>query len=343
MAAAAALLAAALAAAACTRESVAPMPTAISAEAAPLPDEITSVAVSERPWTFGTIPGRILETAHFRIHTTLDRSWVDETMPLFLERALAQYTTAIAHLPPPRSVLETYLFARRGEWEQKTRQMLSADADRYLQLGRGGFTTRGISVLYYIGPRGRRDTLAIAAHEGWHQYSQGTFRHPLPVWLEEGIATYMEGFVSHPDGLPKFRPWANLERYQALRDAVRRERVIPLERLVGLRPDSLLDGDGSGESLLRYYAQVWALVHFLVEGEDGRHRPALQQVLLDAVGGRGNRGNKLAGTGRDGRAVLASYFGADVALMGRQYLEFVGQVVRTGGREQIVRGDRPFE
>ena len=36
----------------------------------------------------------------------------------------------------------------------------------------------------------------------------------------------------------------------------------------------------SKSTLLTYYAQVWALARFLKDGEDGRYRPALENVLL---------------------------------------------------------------
>ena len=52
----------------------------------------------------------------------------------------------------------------------KTREILPQQASSFRNLGRGGFTTRGIAVLFYIDywrSREHHDTLAIAAHEGW--------------------------------------------------------------------------------------------------------------------------------------------------------------------------------
>jgi hypothetical protein len=68
---------------------------------------------------------------------------------------------------------------------------MGSDAEVYLKIQRGGFAASGRAILYDIGPR---DTFAIAAHEGWHQYTQKSFRAPLTVSFEEGLATYMEGF-----------------------------------------------------------------------------------------------------------------------------------------------------
>src|SRR5690606_28941593 len=141
------------------------------------------------------------------------------------------------------------------------------------------------SVLYYIDRYSfPYDTLAIAAHEGWHQYTQQTFKHQLPVWLEEGIATYMEGFRRNDDGVLVFTPAANRERQETLRRAVRRGHLIPLNDLLTRTPQSFLGS--SKETLLVYYAQVWALTNFLAEGENGRYRAALAEVLTDAAEGR---------------------------------------------------------
>jgi len=300
-------------------------------------DGISEVPVERRPWSFAGYDGQIVVTPHYNVYTTVSRRSVLERLPLFLERGLVHYTTALGRLPVPPSRMETYLFDSRNEWEAKTRQMLPDQAGTFLTLGRGGFTTRGTSVLYYIG---RRDTLAIAAHEGWHQYSQQTLGNQIPLWLEEGIATYMEGYLSYPDGVPRFRPWANLERYHTLRRAVRADRLIPLSELLRRTPQSFLAD--SKTRLLVYYAQVWALVHFLAEGEDGRYGEALRQVLIDAAQGKlaGRAGT--AGDRRLGSGVLTTYFDSDVETFEYQYLQFVRRIVRTGGRNRVVQGHSPL-
>jgi len=298
-------------------------------------DAIVDVPVRQRPWHFTIYEGIELQTPHYRIYTTLTSDPVLDTLPLFMERALARYTTSIARLPAPGSRLETFLFETRGQWEAKTRLLLPEQASIFLALGRGGVTTRGTSLLYFIG---RADTLAIAAHEGWHQYSQRTFRSPLPMWMEEGIATWMEGYVTYPDGVPKFRPWANRQRYHTLREAADAGRLIPLDELLRRTPQSFLEG---GEShLLVYYAQVWALTHFLIEGEQQRYRKALQLALMDAAQGR----LKHAGRGDDrGAEILSAYIDDDLADFERRYQTFVMAISQVGGASRIVQGRSPLE
>jgi hypothetical protein len=301
------------------------------------PDDIETVTWTSEPWRFGADVGLVIETPHHRLYTTVEDHYLIERLPLFLERSLAHYVSNLAQLPVPEGALETYLFSERSQWEAKTRQMLPAQAREFLALGRGGYTTRGVSVLYDIG---RRDTLAIAAHEGWHQYTQRVVKSPLPIWLEEGIATYMEGYLSWPDGVARFRPWANPERYRALRDAVRRGRLIPLSELADQRPEAFLR-DGKSR-LLVYYAQVWALVHFLVEGEGGRYREGLEQVLLEAAAGGSARYRQATGD-RLGTGLVAEYFDPDVAQFERRYLAFVERITRRGAHDRIRRGQSPLD
>ncbi len=308
-------------------------------EAAPVAEESTSrvpgaalassVNATRRPWRFEGEPGFLLKTPHYRIYTTVPDTMLDR-VGRFYEQALVHYMSALTSLPEPTSPLETYLFNDRHQWRAKTRQMLPEQAKTFLTLGRGGLTTRGVSVLYDIGPRGTfRDTFAIAAHEGWHQYTQRVFKQHLPIWLEEGIATYMEGYRESSESL-RFHPRDNPERRRTLRKAVHRDRLIPLDELLSRSPQSFLN-EGK-EELLTYYAQVWALTHFLIEGEGGRYRGRLTKLLLDACRGRLELPAPSASdTGTGAAACIREYFKREPEAFRREYQRFIDQLTRRGG------------
>ncbi len=308
--------------------------------------------VQRTAWRFAGADGQIITTAHYQLYITLNDPQVIDGLLVFAEQGLTHYTSTLADLPMPTGRLETYLFQDRKQWEAKTRQLLSTQAPTFLNLGRGGFTTRGRSVLYYIDRHGRTtDTFAIVAHESWHQYAQSTLLHQLPIWLEEGIATYMEGYITEPDGRIKFRPWANRERYRTLRHAVRADKLIGLDEVITRSPQSFLEV--SKDRLLIYYAQVWALVHFLHEGRSGQYRAALTQLLADAAHGRdaprsSNIRQSAQGDQRHVpmRARMASilmrqYFSADLDTIQTQYTEFVRKLVDAGGYDRILEGRSP--
>lgn len=307
--------------------------------------QMPELTVTRSPWEFSEANGVLITTPNYRLYTTVDSTTFLERLPVFYERALEHYTTAIATLPKPDRRLETFLFMTRRQWQIKTQEMLPDQAQMFSNLGRGGFTTRGTSVLYYIDRYGYpRDTFAIAAHEGWHQYTQQTFKHQLPIWLEEGLATYMEGYRRSRDReqLPEFDPAMNYERRQTLGEAVSNDELISLDKILTRTPQSFLNE--SKDLLLTYYAQVWALTRYLDEGESGRYHASLAQILTDAAEGRlvgrmatsqfmspRRRGVSSSGGGaRIGPPVVQEYFNPDLTDFEQGYLAYIDMLVQQG-------------
>ena len=309
--------------------------------------------LSTRPWDppvdVGPT-GSVVTTPHYSLHSTLEDGWLSEKMPAYLESALEHYRTAIIDLPLPETSLETFILGERAQWQAFTRKLLPGEAGLYLSLGKGGFTTRGRAVLYDIG---RWDTLCITAHEGWHQYCQNTFKENLPAWMDEGIATYMEGCrFERAYDIPRFMPWRNFERFNELRSCYRNKELIPLPELLTRSPEYFLQ-QGTDE-LLGYYSQVWALVHFFMEAEGGRYRPAMEDALRDAFNGELGRtliesprlgsitNRRRAAKGARGIAVAVVYFNPDLDELQAQFDEFLAQVVARGSGNDIARGRSPL-
>ncbi|MEM7228281.1 MAG: DUF1570 domain-containing protein [Planctomycetota bacterium] len=299
----------------------------------------TEIQFQTTPWQWRELNGLVIATPHYDVHTTIEDPRVLDVLPSFFERALQHYRSTLAKLPPPTGRFETYIFADRREWRLKTWEVLPQQAGQFMNLGRGGFATRGIAVLYFIDYRkgNPHDTLAIAAHEGWHQYTQKTFRHQLPIWLEEGIATYMEGFRTTPEGFI-FIPRVNPERRRELARAVREDRLIPLGELLSNSPQDFL---ATGKNrLLTYYAQVWALTRFLVEYDDGTYRDALEEALNDAangelvgrlMGAEARRSTSRSFSGLDTRTgpwLIQAYFTEDMVEFRQQYEQYMRDLVR---------------
>lgn len=318
----------------------------------------SAVVESVEDWTYDGDKGLVIRTPHFRVYSTQTEAILINRLPGFLEAAMTHYRTTIPaaagaeELPTPPMKLDTFVLRTRMQWEQLTKQFLGDNAAAYLRIPRGGFAYGGRALLFDIGTQ---DTMAILAHEGWHQYVQRTFRQPLPIWLDEGIASYMEG---HRWGAPTgdrgseavFLPWANVERFDALRDAAAKGELMSLPELLASAPANLIGPGGDSGDALTYYAQVWALAHFLVEGVDGKYADALNTLLRDAASGEvvrrvvavfgpdGARG--LAS--RRGPTVFAAYFNRDLTEAEREYRAFVERVVQPGSRGPIVEGRSPL-
>jgi hypothetical protein len=307
---------------------------------------------SVEPWSYNSVEGRIVRTAHYRLFTTQTDTVLNGRIPMFLEAALGAYRTCItganAPLPEPSLKLDTYILRSRPDWAVLTRQMMGDQADIFLRIPRGGFAFGGRALLFDIGTR---DTPAIAAHEGWHQYTQRAFARPLPIWLEEGMATYMEGHRFDGRGAPQFVSWFNPERFDQLRRAAANEKLMSLPALLDAAPQNLMGGPSSpNDEALTYYAQVWAFTHFLVEGAGGRYRPGLTEALNDAAGGAidarlarlyGDREGRRVLLMRRGPGVFGAYFG-DPTEAAREYDAFVKKLVEAGSRSAVVAGVSPF-
>ncbi|MFU8827856.1 MAG: DUF1570 domain-containing protein [Phycisphaerales bacterium] len=302
---------------------------------------------TREPWRFGEARGEVIRTRNYRIYTTESSQILVDRLTSFTEHALAHYRTAIVTLPEPPQRLDTYLMDNRSQYEALTRRLLPEQAETILKIMRGGFASRGIGVYYDIG---LYDTLAIAAHEGWHQYVQRTFANPLPVYLDEGLATFMEGhsWISGPRvNTPVFRPWGNIERYDQLRSAVHAGRTVSLHTLTTSRPQDLIETVGDGA--LDYYAQVWALAHFLNTPE---HRASLGLLLQEAASGQmRNRLIELHGrreatamlTRRLGPEILRLYFNANLDELNHDYQRFLIDLAAVGSRDAIAAGRSPFD
>ncbi|MFN9968705.1 MAG: DUF1570 domain-containing protein, partial [Phycisphaerae bacterium] len=291
-----------------------------------------------------TSRGLAITTRSYRLYTTTRDAALAARLPTLLEAALAQYRTLITPLPLPVERVETFVLANRAEWVRCV-QMLWADrADAYMTIQRGGITANTKSVLFDLGPR---DTLVLAAHEGWHQFTQATFKEQLPVWAEEGIATLMEGFRSEPGEHTRytFMPWANLERFDRLRDAHGSGAIMDLPTLLASSPSREL----SGGDPLTWYAQVWALSHWLMQPE---RRPALERMVANAADGtllqtvastRGEAARVAASRGRGGAEIFATYFGDPTAHgpLDNDYKDFIRNVVAVGSRDRVTQGQPP--
>ena len=302
-------------------------------------------------WPEGGGNGIIMRTPHYLLRLSLREEPFRDRIPDFMEACFTAYASALGPITNPDEPLEMYVFGERSLWEKWTRKKLGRDAEIYIGLGKGGYTTDSVSVLYDIG---RFDTQTIAAHEGWHQFSQQTLQHPLPTWMEEGIACYMEGTRLSRDGGPStFRPWRNFERWSELREAARAEDLIPVSELLDGTPQEFLQNGKN--SLLTYYAQVWALVHFLREGENGKYRDQFSQLIQDSITGKlagrlalskaivGKTMRHRAVELRTGNAVILEYFNADFPRFVEEFSNFVQAITSRGAGDKIYRGEFPLK
>jgi hypothetical protein len=124
---------------------------------------------------------------------------------------------------------------------------------------------------------GREEALRTIYHEYSHLITVNMARD-LPVWLGEGLAEYYSTFEVRANG--RRAVLGGLVPGHLLR--LNQDSFIPLEQLLAVTHDSPLYNEGTRRST--FYAQSWALVHMLLNGEPDRSKGFNDYVRLTAAG-----------------------------------------------------------
>lgn len=231
-----------------------------------------------REWSFAHHAGAVIETPHYRIHTTLLDPLVATRLAGFLEAAYLEYQQVLSVPPQAGERMKVYLLADRGQWESFTDSFAGNDAGIYKRIRKGAYCLRGTCVAY---PIGIEQTLSALGHEGWHQFVGMHFAYRLPSWLDEGMATQYESYEVQ-NGKFVFRPQRNAMRIGGLKLAIQRNGLIPLRALIELNPGQVLEDDNT---VAAYYAQVYALTRFLRELRPSLRAQGYRRMLSDGLTG----------------------------------------------------------
>jgi tetratricopeptide (TPR) repeat protein len=114
-------------------------------------------------------------------------------------------------------------------------------------------------ITFSVDPMHVRDADALAYHEYVHLLVRNSFRN-APLWFNEGLAEYYSTFELSDGnkrvtlGLPIGR------RVQMLRE----RELLPVEKLLSVDTDSAYYNERDERNL--FYAESWALVHYLLSG-----------------------------------------------------------------------------
>lgn len=222
---------------------------------------LTALARAGTPeiWTKVTSP-------HFTILTPADeataRAWAVE-LEQFRRGLQTIVPVPVEHLRPVTVVLfktqramEPYLPLENGQ-----------------PANMGGFFVRADEInTIMLSLAGEKEEIRHTVfHEAVHWYLSA-FGGPMPLWLGEGLAELYATFEltsakTYTIGKP-------IDSYVSL---LRREPFMPLTRLFGTGRESLLYNEGNRTSI--FYAQSWALVHYVFHGEGSPGRQAILRYL----------------------------------------------------------------
>ncbi len=110
----------------------------------------------------------------------------------------------------------------------------------------------------------------ILYHEYTHVLLNLNFAR-LPVWLDEGLAEYFGSASVSEDRVTIGRPAAGHVR------VLRNDTPLPIAQLLTIGPGSPYYNEADRASV--FYAQSWALVHYLMQNPDARQQQLLSRFL----------------------------------------------------------------
>jgi tetratricopeptide (TPR) repeat protein len=118
---------------------------------------------------------------------------------------------------------------------------------------------------------------AIVYHEYVHLVVNNTLER-VPLWFNEGLAEYYATFEVTGGGAQ-----ASLGKVQAHHVLRLREQWLPLETLLAVGYDSPQYNEGDKMSV--FYAESWALVHYLLLGHEGTYTRGVGPFVADLANG----------------------------------------------------------
>jgi tetratricopeptide (TPR) repeat protein len=109
---------------------------------------------------------------------------------------------------------------------------------------------------------GQQDLFSIIFHEYTHLFVENTFEH-APVWFNEGLAEYYSTFSITDD--QKIVVGAPIDSHVFL---LRDNKMLPLRTLFEVDYKSPHYNEANKQGI--FYAQSWALMHYLIAGRPGK-------------------------------------------------------------------------
>ncbi len=290
-------------------------------------------------------PGLKLVTEHYEVFTTLLEPLMLSQVPGFVESCYRGYSDQLPRPVETSAKFPIYLFALREQWEGFTDSFAGREAPLYRRIKMGAYYLNDTCVAYNIG---RERTFSALGHEGWHQFNKRHFTFRLPSWLDEGVAMLFEA-SRYDRGFFYFEPDNNLQRLGALKKAMTRNEMIPLEKLVTMNPGEFFTAGGAGVlengtdefgRLMAFYSQSYALVRFLREDDYGKRLVNYHRLVLGGLVGQWELDEPYKTMAADrnvpltaqwnnvvGLQLFRRYIGGDFFTLENEYRAFCGKLV----------------
>lgn len=234
---------------------------------AALKKQLAPKGVIDRPGAdkekLGWDKARIKETEHYTVRSNLSQEAVDDVcymMECFYFEAKKIFKLA----RDPGSKLTVFVFN---------------DSKDYFASGGppgsgGVFMTSGKGrqiMTFYQPPM----TTSVLLHEGTHQFIHTVCNTNVPIWIDEGMATYYES--SKFEGTTLKTNLVNQNRLQLIKNLIAKKDVPRLEDIINIRQANFT---------INEYAQCWSLVYFFMNYNHGQYAEELENYF-EAIKAKG--------------------------------------------------------
>lgn len=139
-----------------------------------------------------------------------------------------------------------------------------------------GFFQSGMDV-NFIALSADMQTPHVIYHEFVHSLTKDVVQ--LPRWASEGLAEFYGQFEVDPNGKEML-----LGRPMEQHILTLRQQFLPLNQLFAVNAASPYYNEQSKQGI--FYAESWALIHYLMLGDNQKHRPQLQTFLQLLLAGK---------------------------------------------------------
>jgi len=217
-------------------------------------------------------PKHTIESTHYTFvsSATLEQTYMAAAVAesLFAAHSILMSDLGVTNTFKGRMAM--YLYRNRSEF----RRVNNAGWEEAFYKGAGCH-------MYY--DRYRPNPYHWMLHEGTHQLNEEVADLCLPLWLNEGLATYLgtstvthKGIDADQIDLKTYPAWhlRKLARTEDIEQEKAGGRFLSLEIIVGGHQGPPLD-----EKYNLYYLHWWMLVHFLLEYDDGKYRGGMSELL----------------------------------------------------------------
>jgi tetratricopeptide (TPR) repeat protein len=166
---------------------------------------------------------------------------------------------------------------------KKPRVMIFNNRDSFFSYGRLRYGGLGGNVLglyshefnelLFFDSINEEETLGVMYHESFHQFAHKFLRVNLPYWANEGLAEYF-GSVKIKDGKITKKSTIQTGRLMGIKSVVRVGRYVSFEKIMNYTPAEFY-----GPYIGLHYAQAWAMVHFIMEYENGKYKKTFMEYI----------------------------------------------------------------